>query len=143
MRAVDIGTTRVIQLNESSSIKDAAHTMRQHDVGCVVVMKNTLLGMLPNGIVTDRDLATRFFTNDDGEHKHLEDIASVPLVICGPDATLDELVNIMLGSHVRRLPIVDEEGKLMGIVCLDDVIAALAELLDRVSRASIGDRTIE
>lgn len=142
MRAADIGTRRVIQLNESSSVKDTACTMRQHDVGCVVVTKNTLLGALPVGIVTDRDLAIRFLSSEDGEDACLHDIESIPLATCRPDATIDEVIDIMLGSHVRRLPIVDEEDQLIGIVCLDDVMAALAELMHRTSRALTGEREI-
>lgn len=143
MRAIDIGTSRVIQLNESSTISEAARTMHQHDVGCVVSMKNTLTGMLPGGIVTDRDLAIRFLAKGVGEEKVLRDIQSLPLVTCRADATIDELVDMTLGSHVRRVPIVDEEGQLIGIVCLDDVIAALAELIQRGSRALTGERAFD
>lgn len=142
MRAADIGTNRVIQLDESCSIKAAAYTMRQHDVGCVVVTKNTLLGVMPVGIVTDRDLAIRFLPNEDGEEQCLHDIESMPLATCSPDATVDEVIDIMQGSHVRRLPIVDEDGQLIGIVSLDDVTAALAELMHRAARASTEDREI-
>lgn len=143
MRAADIGTSRVIQLNESSTISEAARTMHQHDVGCVVAMKNTLMGMLPCGMVTDRDLATRFLARDMGGEKTLRDIQSLPLVTCCANATIDELVNVMLGSHVRRVPIVDEEGQLIGLVCLDDVIAALAGLMQRASRALSGERAFD
>jgi len=143
MRAADIGTTRVIQLNESCTVMEAARTMHQHDVGCVVVMKNTVAGALPGGIVTDRDLAVRFLAADTAEEKTLRDIQSLPLVTCRADATIDELVAMMLGSHVRRIPIVDDEGQLIGIVCLDDVVAALAELMERASRALTGERALE
>ena len=143
MRAADIGTTRVIQLNESSTVTEAARTMHQHDVGCVVVMKNTLAGVLPSGIVTDRDLAVRFLAEDAGEEKTLRDVQSLPLVTCRADTTINELVAMMLGSHVRRVPIVDDEDQLIGIVCLDDVMAALAELLKRVARALTGERPLD
>ena len=143
MRAADIGTSRVIQLNESSTINEVARTMRQHDVGCVVTMKNTLAGVLPSGIVTDRDLAIRFLAKDLGDEKNLHDIQSLPLVTCHADATIDELVGMMLGSHVRRVPIVDDEGQLIGIVCLDDVMAALAELMQRASRALTDERELD
>jgi CBS domain-containing protein len=144
MRAADIGTTRVVQLNESSSPEEAACTMRHHDVGCIVVTRNTVVGALPSGIVTDRDLALRFRSHENGEEKpSLHDIESLPLATCRPDATIDELVDIMLGSHVRRLPIVDEEGMLIGIVTLDDVVTALAELLHRVSGAVNGTKAID
>lgn len=143
MRAIDIGTGRVIHLNQSTSVAEAARTMHDHDVGCVVVMRNAPDGMVPCGIVTDRDLVTRAMVDAGGEVKTLADIQSLPLVTCGPDATIDELVAIMLGSHVRRVPIVDDEGELIGIVCLDDVIAALAELMQRISNALTGERLFD
>jgi len=147
MRAADIGTSRVIQLNELSTINEAARTMRQHDVGCVVAMKNTPAGTRPTGIVTDRDLAIRFLAEGSGENgcdeKALRDIQSLPLVTCRADATIDELIDMMLGSNIRRMPIVDEDGQLSGIVCLDDVMAALAELMQRASRALIGERALD
>lgn len=143
MRAADIGTRRVIQLNETASIRQAACTMRQHDVGCVVATKNTLLGVLPSGILTDRDLAVRILAGEKDEDQPLGGVESAPLAVCRPDATIDELIDIMLGSHVRRLPIVDDDGRLIGIVCLDDVMAALAELMLRVSRAAIGERELD
>lgn len=150
MRAADIGTSRVIQLNELCGIHEAASTMRQHDVGCVVVVKNTVAGTVPTGIVTDRDLTIRLLgqitdntVDTDGQEKTLRDIQSLPLATCRADATVDELISIMLGSHVRRVPIVDDEGQLAGIVCLDDVVAALAELMHRVSQALTGERAID
>lgn len=147
MRAVDIGTPRVIQLNESSTINEAARTMRQHDAGCVVAMKNTPAGIRPSGIVTARDLTIRFLAEgsggDAGDGTALRDIQSLQLLTCRADATIDELVALMPGSNVRRVPIVDEDGQLSGIVCLDDVVAALAELMRRASRALIGERTFD
>lgn len=150
MRATDIGTSRVIQLNELSGVHEAAYTMRQHDVGCVVLVRNTIAGVVPCGIVTDRDLTLRLLgqstdatVDENGQPKTLREIQSRPLVTCRADATIDELVSIMLGSHVRRVPIVDEEGHLSGIVCLDDVMAAMAELMHRVSQALTGERAID
>jgi CBS domain-containing protein len=136
-RVADIGTSRIIQLNESSTVNEAARTMHQHDVGCVVVMKNTL----PCGMATGRDLTIRFMAKDMDEEKSLRDIQSQPLVTCRVDATIDELVAAMPGSLVRCMPIVDADGQLRGNVCLDAVITALAGLLRHASRALGGERT--
>lgn len=143
MRAIDIGTTRVIQLNAIATVKEAARIMHQHDVGCVVVVKNTLAGVRPCGIVTDRDLAVRILAGSDGEEKTLHDIESLPLVTCRADATVDELIAMMLGSGVRRVPIVDDDEALIGIVCMDDVMSALAELMQRASRTLTGNRALD
>jgi predicted transcriptional regulator len=135
-RAADIGTSRIIQLNESSTVNEAVRTMHQHDVGCVVVMKNTL----PSGMATGRDLTIRFMAKDMDEEKSLRDIQSQPLVTCRVDATIGELVAAMPGSLVRCMPIVDADGQLRGIVCLDAVITALAGLLRHAPRALGGEQ---
>jgi hypothetical protein len=65
------------------------------------------------------------------------------LATCRADAKFDELVDTMLGRHGRRVPIVDEKVQLIGIVCMDDVIAALVELMQRASQALTGERTFD
>jgi CBS domain-containing protein len=139
MRAIDIGTTRVVQLPESASTREAARTMLKHDVGCVVVVSSDLNAA--GGIVTDRDLTLRLV--EGGGEISLHDVASVPLIHCRPEATIDELVATRHGAHVRRLPIVDERGTLMGIVSVDDVIAVLSELMQRVANTLTSTRSIE
>jgi CBS domain-containing protein len=59
---------------------------------------------------------------------------SAPLRCCQPSATLDEIVDTMQQRGIRRLPLVDPSGALVGIVSTDDVLVALAALADRVNQ---------
>jgi len=143
MRAIDIGTSRVIQMPGTATVSEAARTMRKHDVGCVIVVGNADTRSTPVGIVTDRDVALRTGAYVSGNDAKLRDIASTPLVVCRPDATIDELVSMMLGSHVRRIPIVDDAGDMIGIVCVDDLMTALATLTQRIAQTVTSERPID
>ena len=144
MRASFIGTSRVIQALASCTVTEAAQTMRQQQVGCIVVVQEQDLGALPIGIVTDRDLVTEAIAAGcDADATTLDMIMSSPLATCREDATLAEVVAIMRGSGVRRLPIVDADGLMVGIVSADDVLVAMTELLERLSGAMINDPMLD
>ncbi|SEI94463.1 CBS domain-containing protein [Frateuria terrea] len=135
MRAVDIGTRRVIQADASMTVTEAAGIMRRHQAGSIVVTRGEDGRTLPVGIVTDRDLVTRgIAAHFDPATTAIECIMSAPLLCCHPEATLDEIVDTMQERGVRRLPLVDPSGALVGIVSTDDVLVALAALADRVNQ---------
>lgn len=136
MRASDIGTARVIQAPATLSLRDAACLMRRQQVGCLVVVREDGTVPVPVGIVTDRDLVTEAIAaRRDLDTTTLGDVMSAPLATCRADATLAEVVGILRGSGVRRLPLVDGEDTLVGVVSADDVLVAITELLGRLSEA--------
>ena len=136
MHAIDIGTSRVIQLSASASIRDAARTMKMQatgkmqDTGCIVVVDDTRAGVTPIGILTDRDISMCQPAGSDA----IGTVMSRPIAVCGVAASVDEIVRIMCDNHLRRLPVVDDDGALAGIVSIDAVVAALAELMSCVAR---------
>src|SRR5690242_5733986 len=135
MRAVDIGIRRVIQADASMTVTEAAGIMRRHQAGCLVVTREEKGRTLPVGIVTDRDLVTRSIAaHFDPATTTIECVMSAPLLCCPPGATLDEIVDTMQERGVRRLPLVDLAGALVGIVSTDDVLVALVALADRVNQ---------
>lgn len=135
MRAIDIGTRRVIQADVSATVAEAAGVMRRQQAGCLVVTREEQGRDLPVGIVTDRDLVSRGIAmHFDPATTTIECVMSTPLLCCKPDATIDEVVDTMQERGVRRLPLIDESGALVGIVSTDDVLVALSTLVDRVNQ---------
>lgn len=134
MRAVDIGTRRVIQASPATTVAEAAEVMRRHQAGCLVLTRAEGGRELPVGIVTDRDLVTRALAVRLDPLTALECVMSSPLLCCRQDATIDEVVAVMEGRGVRRLPVVDNDGTLVGIVSADDVLVALATLADQINQ---------
>jgi len=97
---------------------DAARLMRDEDAGVAPIAEDDRLV----GVVTDRDIAIRVVAEakDPGSTKVTE-IASQNVVTIDPQQDLDEALRLMANHQVRRLPVVEEDGKLVGILAQADV----------------------
>ena len=114
----DLMTRDPRSLESGSSVIEAARIMRDNDVGSVPVVEGGKLA----GTLTDRDITIRVVA----EKKSIEDttvgeIASRELVTVDPQQDLDEVLRLMARHQVRRLPVVEEDGRLVGIVAQADV----------------------
>jgi CBS domain-containing protein len=119
------------------SIRQAAQRMAKANVGTLVVLDDD---RRPVGIVTDRDAMTRCVAESlDPDGTTVGAIMSGSLTVTREETPIEDALSQMAGAHVRRMPVVDAEGRLVGIVTLDDVIDLLAEeakTLGRVLRDS-------
>jgi CBS domain-containing protein len=105
-------------LETSSTAVEAARLMRDEDIGVVPIVEGDRLV----GTVTDRDIAIRIVADGkDPSSITIGEIASRELVTIDPDQDLDEALQLMARHRVRRLPVVEEDGKLVGIVAQADV----------------------
>jgi len=107
-----------------------AGRMSEHNVGTAVVVSD---GQDPVGIVTDRDLALRVVAPErvPGETT-VEQIMSHPVVSLHESTPVEEALARMEGAGIRRLVVVDDEGRLAGILSTDDVLELLAEYVDHM-----------
>ncbi|HVF19278.1 MAG TPA: CBS domain-containing protein [Mycobacteriales bacterium] len=113
----DVMTADPITLDSGATAVDAARAMRDSDIGAVIVLD----GDTTCGIVTDRDITIRAVADgDDVSTITLGSICSRNATTIGPDASVDEALQIMRREDVRRLPVVDG-GQPIGIVSLGDV----------------------
>jgi CBS domain-containing protein len=136
--ARDIATTHVIGADVAQSLREAALIMYRHQVRCLVVTDSRNGGKAPVGVLTGGDLAMATWAQGhDADATTIGSVMTQPLVICRDDDTFTELIALMRGSGQRRLPVVDDAGALVGIVTADDVIAAMAELMESLARALI------
>jgi CBS domain-containing protein len=117
-RIRDMMTTNPTSIDASTTVKEAAESMRDEDIGMIPVLEDGRLV----GTLTDRDIAIRVVAEDlDPETTRAIDIASTHLVTVDPSQDLDEALELMAEHQVRRLPALDEEGHLVGIVAQADV----------------------
>ncbi|MFX1739263.1 CBS domain-containing protein [Paraburkholderia sp. A1RI_3L] len=120
-------------VNESASA--LAARMRQSHVGNLVVIEYRNGEAVPVGLVTDRDLVVTVLANKlDAERVTAGEIMSRGIVVANEGDEVSVALEQMRRSGVRRLPVVDETGKLTGIVAMDDVVEYLASMLVDVSR---------
>src|SRR5437763_16965952 len=105
-------------IEPDKSIADAARIMKQEDAGVVPVTENGRL----TGMVTDRDIAIRVVAEGkDPQSTTVREVASTDLITVDPQQDLDEALRLMAQHQVRRLPVVEEDGRLVGIVAQADV----------------------
>jgi CBS domain-containing protein len=100
------------------AVADAARIMKEADTGIVPVVDGDRLV----GTITDRDIVVRVVAEGKDPHAvRVDEVASRELVTIDPDQDLDEALRLMAKHQVRRLPVVEEDGRLVGILSQADV----------------------
>ena len=104
-----------------TSAREVARIMKEEDVGIIPVIDAESRRLV--GVVTDRDIAIRVVAEGrDGETKVREVMSAGKLATCKPDEDLASAMERMASEQVRRIPIVDEGGALVGIIAQADVV---------------------
>ena len=105
-------------IESSRPVIEAARLMKEEDVGIAPVVEGERLV----GAVTDRDIVLRVVAEGkDPQSTTVGEIASTDMVTVDPQQDLDEALRLMAQHQVRRLPVVEEDGKLVGILAQADV----------------------
>jgi CBS domain-containing protein len=114
----DVMTSDPCSIDAGKSVAYAAKMMRDEDVGLAPIVEgDKLIGML-----TDRDIAIRVVAEgQDPDQVTVREVASKQVVTIDPQQDLDEALRIMAKHQVRRLPVVEEDGRLVGVVAQADV----------------------
>jgi CBS domain-containing protein len=118
----------VVVIARDESVGTAAELMRRHHVGDVVVVEGQPDAQVPVGIVTDRDLVIEVMaTRLDQDSVRIGDLVVSRLVTAREEDGVPETLRAMRVAGVRRVPVVDDDERLIGILALDDVLELLAE----------------
>ena len=121
----------VVVVDKDASTQVAIKLMREYHVGDVVVVEERLGQRVPIGILTDRDVVIELLAEDvDMDAVSVGDIMSYELVVAREADQLTSTIKKMKSKGIRRLPVVNEQGGLVGILALDDMIEIMAELMD-------------
>lgn len=123
MTIKDMAREDVVTVSPGETAKNIALTMQEETVGSVVVVEDGE----PTGIVTDRDLAVQVVgENADAAGITAAELMTGDLFTVTENAGLYDVLSRMADVGVRRVPIVDHEGKITGIVTLDDFVVLLS-----------------
>jgi len=134
MQAGEICNREVIVVERDVSIREAAALMRQYHVGDLVVVVERAGKRVPVGILTDRDIAIEVVAMGvDPETLTVGEIVGPELITAGEKDTVYDTLQRMRQHGVRRVPVVDAQGGLAGIVSLADLLEFLAEELSHLS----------
>jgi CBS domain-containing protein len=134
-----ICTPDVICCGPATSVQAAASLMRLKHTGDLVVVDDPEEDRIPLGVITDRDLVVEVLANGlNPATTAVRSLLQTPIVIAQEHEDASEALERMRTHAVRRLPIVGSEGKLVGIITLDDLLQLVAAdinaLVEIVSR---------
>ena len=135
MRIGEICTTDTICCTPDETVQGAAMLMRRHHVGDLVVVDTDRGGNVPLGILTDRDIVLAVVAPGlDPASLLAGDIMSADLLTASESDDVYETIEHMRLRGIRRVPVVDAQGQLCGIVSADDLLEFLAEEMSELSR---------
>jgi CBS domain-containing protein len=125
----------VVFIHKQASIPEAARLMREYHVGDLVVIKEKTGKRVPVGIVTDRDIVLEVIAEGVGmDDINVGDIMSDNLVTARESASLLETIKVMRAKGIRRLPVVNDDNELVGILSVDDLIDLFSEQIVDLTR---------
>lgn len=113
----DAMTSNPTTIESSTTAHEAARLMKSEDVGSLPIVDGDRLV----GTVTDRDLAIRLLAEGKSGDTTVGEIASRDLVTIDPQQSLEEAARLMAEHQLRRLPVCEEDGKLVGILAQADI----------------------
>lgn len=144
----DFMTRNVITIPESQTMKQASKLMYEDNIGSIVILKEgsgsnlddnvsgstTQKKEIPIGIVTERDIAR--MVGFAAKHSifgdiPLSELMSKPLITIQPGASLKDAVVLMQQKDIRRLPIIDKDGRLVGIITEKDILRVVFKIFKK------------
>lgn len=133
-----IMTPNVITVKERQTLREGAKFMYQHNIGGLIVLMDISSNESseidkPIGIITERDIArlVSFSSNLSTEVLILE-VMSKPLITINQNSSIKEATDLMQQNNIRRLPILDNKGKLVGIITAKDILRSIMEFLKSI-----------
>jgi CBS domain-containing protein len=138
----DVMSERPRSVTPDTTVLEVAEVMDQEDIGSVPVVEGDRLA----GIVTDRDITVRAVARGkDPRGMPVREITTREVVTVSPDEDLSEALKLMASYQVRRIPVVDDEERLVGVVAQADVALeakekAVGEMVESISKPPEGPR---
>jgi CBS domain-containing protein len=138
----DVMTSRPRAVSPDTPVSEAAQLMESEDVGALPVLEGEQLA----GMVTDRDIVVRAVAKGkDPRGMPVREVSSRDVVSVRPDEDLSEALRLMASHQVRRLPVVDDDNRLVGVVSQADVAMEakekhVGEMVEEISKPAEGAR---
>jgi CBS domain-containing protein len=133
MKMGQLCNRNVVYIAKGEPVLEAARRMREEHVGALVVVEERAGRRVPVGLITDRDIVVGLLAKN-AHIRELEasDILAREVVTAREDEEVEEVLRLMRRDGIRRMPVVDKLGGLVGIFTVDDFLALVAEELAAV-----------
>ncbi|MGP0073991.1 MAG: CBS domain-containing protein [Bryobacteraceae bacterium] len=140
----DVCIRDVVVASRETTAREAASLMAENHVGNLVVVEDIGGRRVPVGIITDRDIVRNVVAEGlDAGLFTLGDLGARDLVTTGEDQGIYECMQQMRINGIRRMPVVDRKGGLVGIISLDDLIQLLAEEMSELAKVIVREQARE
>ncbi|HET7642944.1 MAG TPA: CBS domain-containing protein [Nitrososphaeraceae archaeon] len=133
-----IMTSKVITITEKQTLKELSKLMYQRNIGGIIILKDILSNNAsedgnPIGIITERDIARLVaFSSNLSTDTPTSELMSQPLITINQNSSIKDASDLMQQHNIRRLPVLDNKGKLVGIITAKDILKAMMDLLKSV-----------
>ncbi len=121
MKVSEVMNRNIITMRPDGTVYEAAKLMKENNIGSVVIMEGGEL----KGIVTERDLITRYIAAEDGrrpEDVKVSEIMTKDPITIRDNTDIDEAARIMIEKNIRRLIVVNYDGRVVGIISSRDIL---------------------
>lgn len=119
MEVKDCMTKNVCYCTPETNVADAAKLMSQNHVGCIPVCDQNNYVV---GLITDRDVILRTICCDkEAKQTPVSDVMTCNVCCCNPNTTISEATKLMSDLQIRRIPVCDEQNKIVGMLSLGDL----------------------
>jgi CBS domain-containing protein len=133
MNVGDVCNRDIVRVPPEASLADATRQMRDRHVGMVVITKNPLDEPVAIGVLTDRDVAFAALAGHDLAATRVAQCLSKDPLVLNEDTNAARALERMRERNVRRVPVVDSHGTLVGVVSTDDLLAGIAGELSKLA----------
>jgi CBS domain-containing protein len=127
MRVGELCSREVVIIEGPETVTQAARLMGEHHVGALIVVRRKGQTCIPVGIVTDRDLTLRVLARERPRTQPVTEVMSSDLLIAAEDEEIESALKQMRVRGIRRMPVVNSKGELLGILTYDDIVEWAAE----------------
>jgi CBS domain-containing protein len=144
MAVGEICSRVVVFARRGETLREAARVMREHHVGALVVVEERGGVRVPVGMLTDRDIVVAAVAKGlDADGLRVEEVMTTDLATAAETDGVSDCIARMRARGVRRMPVVDGRGGLVGIVTADDFLDLLAEELSALARMVVSEQRRE
>jgi len=139
LKVGDIMTKNVVVVPLGDDLFEAAKLMKKHEIGSVVVV-DSLEKKRAKGIITERDIVYKIIVKRIDPYKtKVDDVMSKPLRVVKPETTLEDAAMAMKENRIKRLPVVNDNNELIGVISEGDIMKIFPVVIDLIEeRATLG-----
>jgi CBS domain-containing protein len=120
-------TKTVLTANVDQTIQSVCKIMHENHIGSVVIVKREIDGNKPLGIITESDIIHKIGSVElFSTQTPIRELMSSNIISIKPHNTISDVIGIMHGNNIRRLPVIGNDGKMIGIITDKDILKAIA-----------------